>query len=76
MWASEDETRELFGLDMEYEVWKAINYTACDLGDVFQTWAGSESSCEFVQNHIRLVFQTEVAGTEGTEDVSLGDTED
>ncbi|KAJ9606243.1 mannosyltransferase [Cladophialophora chaetospira] len=56
MWGPADRTWELFGLDLEYEVWKAINYTACDLGGIFQAWEGYESSCDFVQNHIRSVF--------------------
>jgi alpha 1,2-mannosyltransferase len=57
MWGPAQKTVGMFGLDLEYEVWKAINYTACDLEYMFKTWERN-SSCQFVQEHMRLVFES------------------
>ena len=57
MWGPAHETVAMYGLDLEHEVWKAINYTACDLENMFLVWQGQNSSCQFVQEHMRLVFK-------------------
>lgn len=56
MWGNT--AKNLYGLDLEFEVWKAINYTACDLGHMIRAWEGKSPTCNFVQEHMRQVFKT------------------
>ena len=64
MWGSKAKTVALYGLDLEHEVWKAINYTACGLEGMFETWRGN-SSCKFVQEYMQTVFGAAVDGKDG-----------
>jgi alpha 1,2-mannosyltransferase len=70
MWGPRHKTVELYGQDLEFEVWKAINYTACDLGNMFKTWEGHNSSCDFVQDHMRRVFRAAVHSEMRSEDAN------
>jgi alpha 1,2-mannosyltransferase len=63
MWGSKEKTEELFGFDLEHEVWKAINYTACGIGHMFRAWEKEKSPCSWITEHMRTVFNNSKSGS-------------
>lgn len=65
LWGPEDLTIKRFGRDVEDEMWKEIEYLACDLAQVFGHWNADPvpttdesvmTSCDLVKRYRRQIF--------------------
>lgn len=54
-WTIPEETIDMLN-DVEREFWREIMWTACELEDKFQSWAGKEGVCDGVKDYWNALF--------------------